>query len=162
MPSGGNAAASLSPFFSLLPLSLHPGAVGALQIQALTPSFHKRGPPGWLSLYVEGKENDSDRCPESPYHWLPFFLPWLSWWILFKERGYPFFVSLDSPKDLPPFCPVLPLGWPGWEWLEKRPILSIGTSQYAFLGGSWSQLLWHHGGYMECGDLTSFVLSFRP
>ena len=52
MPSGGNAAASLSPLFSLLPLSLHPGAVGALQVQALTPSFHKRGPPGSDLVYM--------------------------------------------------------------------------------------------------------------
>ena len=86
MPSGENATASLSPVFSLLPLSLYPGAVGALQIQVLTPNFHKRRPQGFALIYVWKRRKIILTAQKALS--LSFFFPWLSWWILekFKER----------------------------------------------------------------------------
>lgn len=122
-PSGGNATAYLRPIFSLLPLSLHPGAVGALKIQALTPNFHKRRSSGSDLIYV-WKSRKMILTDAQKALSLSFFFPWLSWWISekFKERGEYIFVSFVSSKIPFPPLPVLPLGWPGWEQLEKRSV----------------------------------------
>lgn len=136
MPSGGNATTSLSPVFSLLPLSLHPEAVGALQIQALTPNFHKRRPSG-SDLIYGWKRRKIILTDAQKVLSLSFFFPWLFWWMLekFKEREDSISLwALYSPNTLPTsacsslrfagvgavrekicFSALVPLDMPSWE-----------------------------------------------